>query len=220
MIDQVEIEEYVGKNIDYESRGCLDLWIAVLDMASRDMVALMVNLDRDPSLKDSLYHRAKMRELNQWFLSKRSDVGSFHFICSIAGIDPDSVLATLRSKWADAIEKNRISRRRAEIEQPLFRKKLVELCKERGISMGAWCDGNGFRRNATSMVNRRWKPDVQAAIARDVGMPATQLWPERYDEDGMPRDQPGFLKRNGQVMVVATTLETMNGRVAALDSGS
>lgn len=67
--------------------------------------------------------------------------------------------------------------RRSWIKWQLDRRK-VSLAK---LSLSA-----GFARNAATLTLRLQWPEMEAIIAKQLGLEPKQLWPERYHEDGCP----------------------------------
>ena len=82
-------------NIDFADEVVYDnndthLWMAVLDRAVRDLVALE-RYRQDPKVREDPVFRYDYRTLKKWFHSNSMEPGAFSWICSLVSIDP---------KWA------------------------------------------------------------------------------------------------------------------------
>ncbi len=63
------------------------LWMAVMDRAVRDLVALERYL-QDPTVMEDPVFRYDYRSLKRWFHCSAMEPGSFQWICSLVNIDP------------------------------------------------------------------------------------------------------------------------------------
>lgn len=64
------------------------IWLAVLDRAVLDWVALEKARDARPTVETDALFRNDVRKLKRWFRSKTVSEGSFAWICDIAQWDP------------------------------------------------------------------------------------------------------------------------------------
>ena len=82
------VSESVGEAV-YDNNDT-HLWMAVMDRAVRDLVALE-KYRQDPAVMEDPVFRYDYRTLKKWFHSSSMEPGSFNWICSLVNIDP---------KWA------------------------------------------------------------------------------------------------------------------------
>ncbi|MGN7611442.1 hypothetical protein ACQZV8_05075 [Magnetococcales bacterium HHB-1] len=75
------------------------LWMAVMDRAVRDLVALE-RYKKDPAIMDDPVFRYDYRTLKKWFHSLSMEPGSFRWICSLVNIDPNWALKRLETRLA------------------------------------------------------------------------------------------------------------------------
>lgn len=73
------------------------LWMAVLDRAVRDLVALE-RYKQDPKVMEDPVFRYDYRTLKKWFHSISMEPGSFNWICSLVSIDPKWALKRLEER--------------------------------------------------------------------------------------------------------------------------
>ncbi|MBF0283614.1 MAG: hypothetical protein HQL51_04050 [Magnetococcales bacterium] len=73
------------------------LWMAVMDRAVRDLVALE-RYRQDPKVMDDPVFRYDYRTLKKWFHSSSMEPGSFNWICSLVSIDPRWALRRLEER--------------------------------------------------------------------------------------------------------------------------
>ncbi|ABK46060.1 hypothetical protein Mmc1_3575 [Magnetococcus marinus MC-1] len=73
------------------------LWMAVMDRAVRDLVALE-RYRKDPAVVDDPVFRYDYRTLKKWFHSTSMEPGSFNWICSLVNIDPKWALRRLEER--------------------------------------------------------------------------------------------------------------------------
>ena len=73
------------------------LWMAVMDRAVRDLVALD-RYRQDPNVMDDPVFRYDYRSLRKWFHSSSMEPGSFRWICSLVNIDPRWALRRLEQR--------------------------------------------------------------------------------------------------------------------------
>ncbi len=73
------------------------LWMAVMDRAVRDLVALE-RYRQDPSVMEDPVFRYDYRTLRKWFHSSSMEPGSFNWICSLVNIDPKWALNRLEER--------------------------------------------------------------------------------------------------------------------------
>jgi hypothetical protein len=71
------------------------LWIAVMERAIRDLVALERFRQDDPIVLEDPILRNDYRSLKKWFYSSDMETGAFHWICSLVNIDPGWALTRL-----------------------------------------------------------------------------------------------------------------------------
>lgn len=70
------------------------LWMAVMDRAVRDLIALE-RYRQDPKVMEDPVFRYDYRTLKRWFHSSSMEPGSFNWICSLVSIDPKWALKRL-----------------------------------------------------------------------------------------------------------------------------
>lgn len=73
------------------------LWMAVMDRAVRDLVALE-RYRQDPTVMEDPVFRYDYRTLRKWFHSSSMEPGSFNWICSLVNIDPKWALNRLEER--------------------------------------------------------------------------------------------------------------------------
>ncbi|MEO5345162.1 MAG: hypothetical protein H7834_02140 [Magnetococcus sp. YQC-9] len=73
------------------------LWMAVMDRAVRDLVALE-RYRQDPAVMEDPVFRYDYRTLRKWFHSSSMEPGSFNWICSLVNIDPKWALNRLEER--------------------------------------------------------------------------------------------------------------------------
>ena len=73
------------------------LWMAVMDRAVRDLVALE-RYRQDPAIMEDPVFRYDYRTLKKWFHSVSMEPGSFNWICSLVNIDPKWALNRLEER--------------------------------------------------------------------------------------------------------------------------
>lgn len=73
------------------------LWMAVMDRAVRDLVALE-RYRKDLKVMDDPVFRYDYRTLRRWFHSPSMEPGSFNWICSLVSIDPRWALRRLEER--------------------------------------------------------------------------------------------------------------------------
>ncbi|MBF0142480.1 MAG: hypothetical protein HQL57_00700 [Magnetococcales bacterium] len=73
------------------------LWMAVMDRAVRDLVALE-RYRQDPTVMEDPVFRYDYRNLKKWFHSASMEPGSFNWICSLVNIDPKWALNRLQER--------------------------------------------------------------------------------------------------------------------------
>lgn len=73
------------------------LWMAVMDRAVRDLVALE-RYRQDPAVMEDPVFRYDYRTLRKWFHSPSMEPGSFNWICSLVNIDPKWALNRLEER--------------------------------------------------------------------------------------------------------------------------
>ena len=74
------------------------LWMAVMDRAVRDLVALEKFKSQDPQVLDDPVFRYDYRTLKKWFHSSSMEPGAFNWICSLVNIDPSWALDKLQNR--------------------------------------------------------------------------------------------------------------------------
>jgi hypothetical protein len=90
-LDSDQMDERVYDNNDTH------LWMAVMDRAVRDLVALE-KYRKDPKVMDDPVFRYDYRTLKKWFQSASMEPGSFNWICSLVSIDPKWALKRLEER--------------------------------------------------------------------------------------------------------------------------
>lgn len=64
--------------------------------------------------------------------------------------------------------------------------RVVYELRERGLSVAEVARQAGFSTiGSRSVQTKRW-PRMQAAIAKALGVSPITIWPDRYDEEGLP----------------------------------
>ncbi len=89
------------------------LWMAVMDRAVRDLVALE-KYRKDSAVMDDPVFRYDYRTLKKWFHSSSMEPGSFRWICSLVNIDPDWALRRLETRLSVALTAESSRRMREE----------------------------------------------------------------------------------------------------------
>jgi Ner family transcriptional regulator len=63
---------------------------------------------------------------------------------------------------------------------------VLAALKKRGNSLAALSTAHGYHPTAAGKaLKRRW-PALEGLIAEAIGVPASQIWPSRYDASGSP----------------------------------
>jgi Ner family transcriptional regulator len=64
--------------------------------------------------------------------------------------------------------------------------RVVYELRERGLSVAEVARQAGFSTvGSRSVQTKRW-PRMQAAIAKSLGVSPITIWPDRYDDEGLP----------------------------------
>ncbi len=84
-------DKYNRKNND------VHLWMAVMDRAVRDLLALERHLQNPEIMNDPVF-RYDYRTLRKWFRSTSMEPGSFSWICSLVDVDPAWALDRLKER--------------------------------------------------------------------------------------------------------------------------
>ncbi|MBU4276142.1 MAG: helix-turn-helix domain-containing protein [Proteobacteria bacterium] len=58
--------------------------------------------------------------------------------------------------------------------------------RRRGYTLTSLGREHGVSRHAVSLALRRPYPKMEAIIAKALGLPPAELWPDRYDQQGNP----------------------------------
>ena len=58
--------------------------------------------------------------------------------------------------------------------------------RRRGYTLTSLGREHGVSRHAVGLALRKPYPKMEAIIARALGLPPAELWPERYDQQGNP----------------------------------
>ncbi len=64
-----------------------------------------------------------------------------------------------------------------------------------GRSLAQVADGAGVSRQCLYQVFRRTYPRMERVVADAIGLSPAELWPERYDADGLPIRRMGRPKK-------------------------
>ncbi|MBF0158394.1 MAG: hypothetical protein HQL58_02615 [Magnetococcales bacterium] len=99
------------------------LWMAVMDRAVRDLVALE-RYRQDPAVLDDPVFRYDYRTLRKWFHASSMEPGSFNWICSLVNIDPKWALRRLEERLKICLLPESIARKRAQENQRRAEEKL------------------------------------------------------------------------------------------------
>jgi Ner family transcriptional regulator len=68
---------------------------------------------------------------------------------------------------------------------------VLAALKKRGNSLAALSVANGYHPTAAGKaLKRRW-PALEVLIAEAIGVPARDIWPSRYDADGVSQGRMG-----------------------------
>lgn len=103
------LEEQVLDNNDTH------LWMAVMDRAVRDLVALE-RYRQDPKVMEDPVFRYDYRTLKRWFHSTSMEPGSFNWICSLVSIDPKWALKRLEERLNVGLIPESAERRKQQME--------------------------------------------------------------------------------------------------------
>ncbi len=80
-------------------------------------------------------------------------------------------------------------------EEPNRREWIKYQLRARGSSLSSVARDQGVSRFAASVALQRQYPRIEHAIASRLGLEAKQIWPERYDKDGLPNRAAGRSKK-------------------------
>ncbi|MCF8064422.1 MAG: helix-turn-helix domain-containing protein [Desulfarculaceae bacterium] len=67
--------------------------------------------------------------------------------------------------------------------------------RRRGYTLTSLGREHGVSRHAVSLALRRPYPKMEAIIAKALGLPPAELWPDRYDQQGNPNRPIGRPKK-------------------------
>ena len=76
---------------------------------------------------------------------------------------------------------------------------IVYRLRERGTSFSRLSARHGYARSSARMVVHTAWPKMESLVASAIGVPAEEIWPSRYHEDGSPkgpRRRARFLKHS------------------------
>ena len=82
----------------YHDNNDTHMWMAVMDRAIRDMVALERFREQDSGVLEDPVFRYDYRSLKKWFYSTSMEPGAFNWICSLVNIDPNWALNRLEDR--------------------------------------------------------------------------------------------------------------------------
>jgi hypothetical protein len=74
------------------------MWMAVMDRAVRDLVALERFRNEKPEVLEDPVFRYDYRTLIKWFRSPSMEPGAFNWICSLVNIDQNWAITNLEKK--------------------------------------------------------------------------------------------------------------------------
>ncbi len=74
------------------------MWMAVMDRAVRDLVALEKLRNNNPEVLDDPVFKYDYRTVKKWFYSSSMEPGNFDWICSLVNIDPSWALNRLEER--------------------------------------------------------------------------------------------------------------------------
>lgn len=63
---------------------------------------------------------------------------------------------------------------------------IKAMLEKKGISMSELSRVNGYHATAAGRALRTSWPDMEKIIAEAIGVPAPEIWPDRYDPNGNP----------------------------------
>ncbi len=98
-LDMAHVDKQIHDNNDTH------LWMAVMDRAVRDLVALERFRREDPQVLEDPVFRYDYRTLKKWFYSHSMEPGNFNWICSLVNIDPSWALARLEERLEISLTK-------------------------------------------------------------------------------------------------------------------
>lgn len=58
--------------------------------------------------------------------------------------------------------------------------------EKKGFSLRGFARAHQYRKSAVSKALRHPYPEMEALIAREIGVAVTAIWPSRYDASGAP----------------------------------
>ncbi|MBF0401006.1 MAG: hypothetical protein HQL90_09590 [Magnetococcales bacterium] len=106
------------------------LWMAVMDRAVRDLVALE-RYRQDPAIMEDPVFRYDYRTLKKWFHSTSMEPGSFNWICSLVNIDPKWALNRLEDRLKVClVPESRRTRMRVDLSDSAEMPDLPELSED------------------------------------------------------------------------------------------
>lgn len=79
-------------------------------------------------------------------------------------------------------------------EEPQRREWIKYQLRARGSSLSRVARDQGVSRFSASVALKKQYPRLESAIARHLGLKPKQVWPERYDEKGLPNRSAGRSK--------------------------
>jgi hypothetical protein len=81
------------------------MWMAVMDRAVRDLVALERFKKETPEVLEDPVFRYDYRTLKKWFYSTSMEPGDFSWVCSLVNIDPNWALNQLEERFQIVLTK-------------------------------------------------------------------------------------------------------------------
>lgn len=66
---------------------------------------------------------------------------------------------------------------------------ILYQCNLRGFSLASLASRHGVARETLYQVRHKRYPRMERIIAESLGLSPRELWPERYDCDGLPSDR-------------------------------
>lgn len=85
---------------------------------------------------------------------------------------------------------------------------IAAAIRKTGLSLAELAQRHGYDRSAVGKALRRPWPAVERIIAQQIGVPARELWPDRYMQDGTHRSRPYHRSRIARPAVRRSTGRT------------
>ena len=179
--------------------ACKQLWIEVLTLAIEDLQRLTRKAESNPQIMNNAAFRAEYREIVDWFRSESCEEGSFSWIClHVLDFEQDYAMRIINdrmeyNKKMTCIRKMTESHKERHLYQTQenMRKIVVNAIRIKWLNLKKYSQHIGIPASSVSEIisGRRMSEaanNVRVELSEIVGIPARNIWPDCYTEDGRP----------------------------------